>query len=418
MELDVALLTIGALVLVLGLLSGWVRKSILSEPLIALATGAVLGPQVTGLLDLTRWGDPYEILRHATRLTLAISLMAVALRLPRGQVRRHFRALTTLLGLGMPAMWIASTLLTLLILGVPAPVAILMGAAITPTDPVVAAAIVTGKVAESNLPSRIRHVLSAESGANDGLALPFVATGIVLVTTGPGGEWGHWFLKGVLLEVGGALLFGLVVGFVAGRLLEWALGKREIENTSRLAYTIALSLAALGGASVLHLNEVLAVFVTGLSFDNAVSEGDRAEEQGIQEAINRFFMLPIFVLLGMALPWQHWGELGVRGVLLAVAILLVRRLPAILLLRPLLFHVRSRADALYVGWFGPIGVAALYYALHAKHRTGSDLPWAVVTMIVVASLFAHGLSATPLTRLYGRRGGQVEVAREQQEAQS
>lgn len=84
----------------------------------------------------------------------------------------------------------------------PSPIAILIGAAITPTDPVVAAAIVTGTVATKNLPSRIRHVLSAESGANDGLALPFVAAAIVLVTAGGGsGPWGHWLLKSVLLEI-------------------------------------------------------------------------------------------------------------------------------------------------------------------------------------------------------------------------
>lgn len=410
MEFDRALLILGALMLVLGLLSGWIRSSILSEPLIALLIGVGVGPEVTGILDLNRWGAQDQILEQATRLTLAISLMAVALRLPRGHVRRRWRALLSFIGLGMPAMWLMSSLLLVVILGLPLPMALLVGAAITPTDPVVAASIVTGKVAESNLPARMRDVISAESGANDGLALPFVAAALVLVQVGPGGDWGHWFVKSVLLEVGGAIVFGWVLGYLAGRLLEWALGKKEIETTSRLGYTIALSLTALGSATLLHVNEVLAVFVTGLSFDNAVRERDRAEEQTVQEAINRFFMLPIFLLLGLALPYAEWRELGVKGLLLALAVLALRRLPAFLLMGRFLKVMHGGADALYIGWFGPIGVAALYYALYAKEHTGSHLPWTIATLVVVASLFAHGLSATPFTRMYGRNGGRAEAA--------
>jgi sodium/hydrogen antiporter len=405
MELDLALLTVGGLVLVLGLLSGWLRHTILGEPLIALALGVLLGPLVTGLLDLSRWGDPDRILFEATRVTLAISLMAVALRLNRRRLHRNRRALATLLGLLMPAMWLASAALVLVILGVPAPLAAIIGAAITPTDPVVATSIMTGKVAETNLPPRVRHTLTAESGANDGLAMPFLALAVVWSEGGRAGALADWLLGGVLLGVGGAALFGLVVGHTAGRLLEWALARKEIEKTSRLAYTVALSLVVLGGASLLHLNEILAVFVTGLSFDNAVRERDRVEEEAVQEGINRFFMLPIFALLGMALPWREWGELAWKGPLLAVAILGLRRVPAVLLLRPLLGRVRGWNDALFIGWFGPIGVAALYYALHAKEQLGDGLPWTVVTLVVVASILVHGVSATPLTRLYGRRGG-------------
>jgi NhaP-type Na+/H+ or K+/H+ antiporter len=143
--------------------------------------------------------------------------------------------------------------------------------------------------------------------------------------------------------------------------------------------------------------------VAGLAFDAAVSEGDRAEEERVQEAVNRFFILPIFVLLGMTIPWEGWVDLGWAGLLLALAVLLLRRLPAVLALRPLLGRVGGTRDALFLGWFGPIGVAALFYANLAVRESGVEEAWTAGSLVICASILAHGLSATPLTRLYGRR---------------
>jgi NhaP-type Na+/H+ or K+/H+ antiporter len=307
-----------------------------------------------------------------------------------------------LLVLVMPLMWLVSGLLVYLILGVPFLVALLVGAVVTPTDPVVSSTIVTGELAEENLPDRLRYTLSGESGANDGLAYPFVLLPILLLSRSPREALSHWLTHTLLWEVGAAVVFGVLVGYGAGRLLEWAQGKGAMERTSFLAYTIALSLAVLGSAKLLGTDGVLAVFVAGLAFDAAVSESDRAEEERIQEAVNRFFILPIFVLLGATIPWEGWLELGWAGLLLVLAVLLLRRLPAVLALRPLLGRVRATRDALFLGWFGPIGVAALFYANFSVGEAGVEEAWVVGSLIICASILVHGLSATPLTRLYGR----------------
>ena len=202
---------------------------------------------------------------------------------------------------------------------------------------------------------------------------------------------------------GAAVVFGALVGYGAGRLLEWAQGEGTIERTSFLAYTIALSLAVLGAAKLLGTDGVLAVFVAGLAFDAAVSESDRAQEERVQEAVNRFFILPIFVLLGLTIPWEGWIGLGWSGLFLALAVLLLRRLPAVLALKPLLGRVRGTRDALFLGWFGPIGVAALFYANFSVSKAGVEEAWVVGSLIICTSILVHGLSATPLTRLYGRR---------------
>lgn len=402
-ELNVALAVVGGLVLVLGLLSGLLRRSLLSEPLVALLVGVTLGPAAFGLLDLLNWGHQETILEQAARLTLAIGLMGVALRLPKGYPFRRWRSLAVLLGLVMPLMWLTSGLLVYLILGLPFFVALLVGAVITPTDPVVSSTIVVGEVAEKNLPADLRHTLSAESGANDGLAYPFVFLPILLLARPPEEALLHWLTHTILWEVGVAVIFGIFVGYVAGRLLEWAGREGLMEQTSFLAYTLALSLAVLGAAKLLGSDGILAVFVAGLAFDAAVSEGDRNEEERVQEAVNRFFILPIFVLLGVALPWEEWLKLGWAGLLLAGAVLLLRRLPAVLAVNPLLGRVRGVGNALFLGWFGPIGVAALYYANLSLREARAEEVWAVGSLVICASILVHGLSATPLTKLYGRR---------------
>jgi NhaP-type Na+/H+ or K+/H+ antiporter len=95
-------------------------------------------------------------------------------------------------------------------------------------------------------------------------------------------------------------------------------------------------------------------------------------------------------------------ELGWAGALLALAGLLLKRLPAVLALKPLLGRVGRTRDALFLGWFGPIRVAALFYANLSVGEAGMEEAWVVGSLIICASVLVHGLSATPLTRLYGR----------------
>ena len=147
----------------------------------------------------------------------------------------------------------------------------------------------------------------------------------------------------------------------------------------------------------------MAAFVAGLVFNFAGSSDAKESQEEIQEAISRFFDLPIFVVLGMALPWESWLELGWGGLLLVAAVLLLRRMPAVLALRPLLGPVRSKGkDVLFLGWFGPIGAAALYYAAYSYRETGIEAAWTVGSLVISASVLVHGITATPLTKLYGR----------------
>src|ERR671918_1188900 len=219
-ELYVSLAAVGGLLLVLGMLGGVLKeRTPVSEPLVALLAGVLIGPAGLGLLDLAALGNETLILEEAALVTLGIALVGVALRLPVGYASSNWRLLVVLLGILMPLMWIVSGLLVYLILGVPFWVSVLIGAIITPTDPVVASSIVAGGVAERNLPAPLRHAISSESGFNDGLALPFVVLPVLVLTEPLGEVLGHWLARIVLLEMPAGAALAALMGYLAGKTL-------------------------------------------------------------------------------------------------------------------------------------------------------------------------------------------------------
>jgi sodium/hydrogen antiporter len=402
-QLDIALASIGAVVLCLGIISQAIKRSPLQEPLIAVAVGILIGPYGLAWLDIAAWGDPITILEAAARLTLAIGLMGVALRLTRQDIIGLWRPVGLLLIVAMLGMCALSSAIAGWWLGVPVWIAVLLGAALTPTDPVVASSIVTGRFAEEHLSDRIRDSISLESGANDGLAYMFVMLPILLVQAGPGEAWQRWLTETLLLGVVVAAAVGVAMGWGAARLLHWARQRRLIESYSFLTYTVALSLFTLGGATLIGADALISVFAAGLAFNLASETGEKHEEESVQEAVNKLFTLPMFVLFGLALPFSDWVRIGWPLLALAMLILVLRRLPVVAALFPALRGTYSAADCAYMGWFGPIGIAAVYYAAFAVKHTGEELIWTAASAAILASILAHSLTAAPFTRWYARR---------------
>ncbi|MFH9299273.1 cation:proton antiporter [Streptomyces sp. NPDC017520] len=398
--LDVLLTVVGSLALVVAALSRWVQRAPLSAPLLALVTGIAFGPEVLGVVDLPTVLEGHEELHEFSRLLLAISVMAVALRYGFRDVRALTRPATVLLFGAMAAMAVVTTAVSAAALGVGLGAAALLGAALCPTDPVLASSVVSGEPAEKSVSARTRRLASLESGANDGLALPLVLVAIAIAGPLGGGE----ALLESLWQVLGAALLGVVAGWLGGKVLSVAERHRIMQSGPLLVYTLLLALLVLGASGLLHVDGVLAVFVAGLAFNATSSWEARRDENRIDEAVNRFIVLPLFVVLGAMLPWHSWGELGWwRGALLVLGALSLRRLPVLLALkRPLSLTWR---DALFLGWFGPIGVSALFYLTMEAHRLGVDpTVLAAGTLVVVASTVVHGVTSAPGLALYRRLG--------------
>lgn len=399
MEFNAALAVSAGTVFVLGIVAGFVKSRLwISETTICLLLGILIGPSVWQLIDLADLPvDRFTLLKEVARVTLAIAVMGAALRLPTRYELHRLRDLAVSLGIGLPLMWVTSAVLAHVILGAPLLTALLIGAALAPTDPVVAGSITGGQLAEARLPARLRHLLTAESGANDGLALLFVMLPILLLTKAPADALSEWVVRVFLWEICGAIAIGLAAGWLAGRLLSWAYRQPFTENPSTITVGLALSLTVLAGVRLIGSDGILAVFAAGLMLNRVVTERETRHEH-MQEAISRFFDLPVFILIGLMLPWSAWAELGWAGIGFTVAILAFRRLPWWLMLRPLLRELKTPRDAAFLGWFGPIGVATAYYAVLSQEEAGVDL-WPVLSLVVFASVVVHGLSATPLTRL-------------------
>ncbi|HLE01773.1 MAG TPA: cation:proton antiporter [Bdellovibrionota bacterium] len=408
-EFGIALTAIGALVLVLGLLSIPIERfPLLSRPIIALGLGILIGPDGLGWVNPLLWGSepkyPNKVIEELSRLTIGIALMGVALRIPPGYFKKNIKTMFGLLGLGMAWMWLSASVLMHWVSGLPLTLSFLIGTVVTPTDPILSSTAVTGKVAEENLPERVRYAISAEAGANDGLASVFLFLPLLLLTRATSSDsLREWFLKSLVWENLGGALFGLALGVLIGRALVFAEKRQYLEKSSLLAYTLALTFLTLGFVQLIGMNSILAVFLAGIGFDHAVGERNREEEEGVQEAVNQFFTVPIFAVFGLSLPWREWFEMGWEALLLVTLILFFRRLPGILIFGRFIPALRSLKDRAFAGWFGPIGVAALYYASLAYGQTENREIWVISSLVIFSSVLVHGVSGTPLTRLYGKQ---------------
>lgn len=397
-SLYVAYAVLGTASLLLALVSRWIDELPVSEPLVALLLGIVLGPQVLGLLALPE-GTRETTLLELSRLLLAVSVMAAALRFPATDLRSLTRAAVLLLAVVMPVMAVVAGAGALL-LGLPLALAAVVGACVAPTDPVLAGSVVSGDAAQRDLPARVRAMLTVESGANDGLALPLVALAAAVAVEGTSVAEEAGLM---VWSIGAATVLGLAVGAATGAGVRVATRDASLGKGPELVLTLVLAVAVLGLARVVGSDGVLAVFVAGLAYNRMVGAGERGPQEDVDEAVNTFVVLPLFLLLGIVLPWSDWADLGPAALGFVAVVLLLRRLPAVLAGHRLLGL--GRREGVFAGWFGPIGVSAIFYLAHSGHEGVSDpRVFAAGTLAVTASIVAFGITSSPGRQWFARSG--------------
>jgi NhaP-type Na+/H+ or K+/H+ antiporter len=404
-SLDTILVAVGATLLIIGLLSRILTRLTMTPVLAALVAGLAVGPAGLGLLD-PGTADERSILEELARMTLAVSLMGAGLHIDIGDLRRDRLPVSLLLTAGMLGMWLLTGLGAWLLLDVPFWVGMLLGAILTPTDPVVASTIVTGHIAQRHLPRPLRTTLQTEAGFNDGLAVPLVLLAGLMATQPASTAMIRWAPQ-ALVEIGVAVVAGLALGRICGRLLELEYRAHELEQYSLLGVSLALAMLTLGLVGLMGGSGILATFVAALAFSNAVEDRVREQLADVQETVARFFILPVFLFLGAVLPLDGWQTLGAGGIAFILWVLLVRRLPVVPAI--LLPAGMNRRDTAFLAWFGPMGIAGLFYALDSE-RFGIaqyERVYAAATLAIAASVIVHSLTATPLTR---RHAGQSAFA--------
>lgn len=404
-QLNLVVAISACVVVALGLVSRRIKSSLLSLPLLALAVGLLAGPVVLGWVRPQGWPDPHTILKEAARFTLAVSVAGIALRTPPEDYRKLLAPVALLLTVGMIAMWLVTSAIAWAILPMAPLAALLLGAALTPTDPVVASSIVTGSPAEENLTDRLRSTLSLESGANDGLGYLIVMLPLLLITRGIGAETlEHWVVDVIGIGVLLAIAIGALVGALLAGLLQLAHKRKLDDRHSMLSLSVAMSFLAVAGAKLAGSDGILAAFAAGAAFNLVSAPDERYDEENVQEAISKLFNLPIFVLAGILLPVAAWVDSPLPA-LFALVVLLLRRPIATSLSLLAFSRTLPRAEIAFAGWFGPIGVAAIYYSLLARERTGDAIYWEMTAAVVTASIVVHGVTAWPAMKALARRLG-------------
>lgn len=414
MDLMLIVFFVSLLIVVTGALYKKLQDVSLAEPFLALAAGILVGPDVLNLITSADQGQEFKVLKTACEFTIAMALMATALRLPDRFFRQNASSLSTLVLAGMLLMWLSSAAVLYWVLPSLSFVeCLLLGAIVAPTDPVVASTLITGEKARKFLPSSIRSTLSFEAGANDGLAFPLVLLSVFLVGSADF-TLNEWFTRILVYEniLCGILAYG--IGSGAGFIMKNAHKAGWMSDKTLLPFSIALALLLLSGFNALGMNGIVAVFIGGVAYARDITRNEEIEEEKVQESMERITTTPVFFILGLMLPWSEWFSMGWTALVVVVLVLLFRRIPVFLALMPVLPKFRKKPYSILVmGWFGPIGVAALYYAVLSQEKTDLKEAWVIPSLIVVASTVLHGLTSVPLEKLYHKRNEGKKQEKEQ-----
>ncbi|KAF9345841.1 hypothetical protein BGX26_002678 [Mortierella sp. AD094] len=298
--------------------------------------------------------------------------------------------------------------------------AMMIAACITPTDPVLSNSVVKGRFAEKHVPPRLRYLLSAESGVNDGMGVPFLFLAYyLLVESSTGVAVGKWFYIAWAYQILLSMIVGGVIGFAARKLVKGAKNRNLIDKESFLVFSIALALAVTGIVSIMGSDDLLACFIAGNIFAWDDWFSNEIAEAHIQEIIDMLLNLACFVYIGASIPFSSFADstLGLsvwRMIVLAIVILIFRRLPFVVALKPVIPALTTYRDAAFAGWFGPIGVGAVFYSKviamytnpeHLEHAHQPDrlervraVTFPVVMFLVFSSVLVHGITV-PLLHL-------------------
>jgi len=410
-------LLVGALLVMIALLGRFLDRLPMSPAMIYLVVGFVLGPAGVNALELHPMRE-LPLLETLAEIALLIALFTVGvkMRVPIGDWRwslplrlATLSMLVTIAGVACVATWL---------LGFPPGLALALGAAIAPTDPVLASEVQLRSPQDRDT---LRFGLTGEGGLNDGTAAPFVLLGLGLLGVHEIGSWGS---RWILVDLLWGTVAGLGIGFVIGDGL--ARGVRALRARHRDAVILdeflLLGVIALsyGMALAAHGLGFLAVFAAGLALrraDDIHADARSASDKppltpsmlSVNEQLERIAEVAIVLLVGAMISTGYWSW---HGLALAALLLIVIRPVSVWI--GLIGVPAAKAPRRLLGWFGIRGIGSVYYAVFiARHgleySVAAELLGCVFT-VIATSIIVHGISATPLMELYQKRRARLRAA--------
>lgn len=423
---------IGALLVAMAVARPMVGRLPLSTPMLYLAVGIVFGEQGVDLLSLDPFYDA-ELIERVTEIAVIVSLFTAGLKLRVPLRDRQWRLPILLASMSMAITVGLIALVGYYGLGLSLGVAVLFGAVLAPTDPVLASDV---QVTDPGDRETLRFSLTGEAGLNDGTAFPFLMLGLGLLGLHELGDGGrHWWLVDVLWAVPGGLLVGAVCGTGVGSLVLYlrkqyreALGGEEF-------LTLGVIALSYGVALLLHTYGFLAVFAAGVAM-RKIEQRTTGEEDDPEDILTEVIRTetteepethpraaPVHMTRWVLQFNEQLERLGELGVMLLIGTMIsTRYLPIVALwFVPLLFLVirpiaagvaligseTSRVQRGFISWFGVRGIGAIYYLMYAvvhglEENVARDLIGLTFTA-VATSVVIHGISVSPLMAWYNRR---------------
>jgi sodium/hydrogen antiporter len=403
---DLAL--VAALVFAWGALSARLERFDVTAPIMFVIAGLVLTHGPLAVLGVT---PSHEEVKTLAEITLVLVLFSDASRVGLRDLRAELGLCLRLLGIGLPLTIGLGTLLALALFGgINIWLALLIGAALAPTD----AALGAGVMVNRAVPARIRRLINVESGLNDGIATPFVLVAVAGAAatahesgTGPGGAVAELALG---LAVGGA------VGGAGGWLVRVARRRDWVAEGFAGAAVLGLAVCAYASAVALHGNGFIAAFVGGLAFGSTAGRRGEPLVPFVEET-GALVSLLVWLAFGAVAVAPMFDHLTWQLVVYAVLSLTVIRMAPVAL--ALAGARLGWATTAFVGWFGPRGLASVVFALLALEDLGEKAASpavAVITATVLLSVIAHGASAEPLARSYGAASARADRRRDSDDA--
>jgi sodium/hydrogen antiporter len=394
-------LAIGLLLLIVTLGSGWIARLPFSYALIYLAVGILLGPYGVHLIELR---PQAEVLERLTEFAVLISLFGCGLKMNRPLQPWAWNSTARLIGFLMPICIFSLAVVGHLFLGLPWSSAILLGAILAPTDPVLASEI---QLLDAKDRDELRFGLTSEGGLNDALAFPFIYFGLYWIKDA---QWQNWLGQWVLVDVLWAIAAGVGMGILVAQGIAWIHRRsQQVKSADALMEDfIALSIVLITYALTELVNGYgfLAVFIAGMVVQRNHADPETYHSQReFAEQIEKLMEVGIILLLGSLLRIEPMIRFA--GPILLVAVLLI------FVIRPIGAWISTMGSPLnptrrlLYGWFGVRGLGSLYYLSYAFGKglsgdLGEKIAW-IVYFTVVISIILHGISATPLLAWYGQK---------------
>ncbi|HEY9747308.1 MAG TPA: sodium:proton antiporter [Allocoleopsis sp.] len=407
-----SLLFIGLLLLLITLGSGWINRLPLSYSLIYLAVGIFLGP---GGINLVTLRPDAEFLERVTEFVVLISLYSCGLKMNRPLKLWAWSSTARLIGFLMPISIAAVALLGHWFLDLNWGAAILLGAILAPTDPVLASEV---QLSDRDDRNELRFGLTSEGGLNDALAFPFVYFGLHWLEDS---NWENWFKSWVAVDLIWAIAAGLVMGIVVSKAVTWFDQRiqhfRQVDELFEDFTAISTILLTYALTEFVNGYGFLAVFVAGIVAQRSYRNPEKPQSQlSFIERLEKLAEVGVILLLGSLLRIEPILRFADEALLVAGALIFV--------IRPVgawvstigekytsLVPQRSRRNfrerfrpttRWLLGWFGIRGVGSLYYLTYAFGKglegdVGEMIGW-ITYLTVVTSVLVHGISSTPLMK--------------------